>query len=286
MPGTYLKHFSINDNGKNLYVINFRDKFQNKVYRRNIGDSCFWIENYYDSNQFKNKKSLEILFNRLIENNYDQIVSEIKKEKPIDSQWVKDKLLIFIYFSLFRSPGRRDEFEQLLRINNWCNKIKSRGRANKIEGESNKAYFIKELHLNEMVNKDKRYKNIDSICTNLGVKKWSIIIAPENSYWITSDDPCVEIKFDQKLAPTAFKRWDFQELESMYLPITKKYCLLIDSYDKEDDVKLNLNTDTIKYKNASKKDILLFNRFSFATMNKILVSPNEMTFTELAYELY
>lgn len=283
IPETYLKHFSENEDGKDLFIINLRDKYQRKIYSKNKGDSCFWIENYYDTIQLKNRKTLEIVFNKLVENSYDKLINEVKKENPIKEKWIKDELLLFIFFSLFRSPGRRDAFEQKLRLKKWINETK--GKSEKFEGNIDKETFVKELHLNEMINDERMYQNVDSICTYLGIKNWTIIIAPENSYWMTSDDPCVEIKFNDDNSFTAGKRWDFENLETMYIPLTKKYCLLIESYEQDSDVKLNLNTDSIKFKKASKKDILLFNRFSYVTMSKLLIGPNEQTFTDLAYEL-
>lgn len=280
-----MKHFSINDDGRNIYVINLRDKYQNKIYTRNKGDSCFWLENFYDTSQFHNRKTLEIAFNRLIESKYDRIILEIEKEKPIEDQQIKDDLLLLLYFSLHRSPGRRDEYEEALRLQNWMNEVSTNGKAEKIEKNYDKDTFIKELHLSEMTNKDKLYKNVDAICTYLGIKKWTIIIAPENSFWITSDDPCVEIKYNEDGTITASKQWNFEELETMFLPLTKKYCLMIDSYNQVDDINLNLNTDKICFKKATTKDVLLFNRFSFVTMSKVLISPTENVFRELAYEL-
>lgn len=243
------------------------------------------MKNYYDTIQLNNRKTLEKVFNKLVENNYDKIISEVKKEQPIEDQWIKDQLLIFIYFALFRSPGRRDEIEQNLRFKNWFNQIQSSGKSEKIEGNLEKKKFIKELHLNEMVNKERIYRNIDSIYTYLGIKRWTIIIAPENNYWMTSDDPCVEIKFNQDKTFNASKRWNFEKMDTMYIPLTKKYCLLIESYEHGDDINLNLNTDKIKFKNASKKDVLLMNRFSYVSMSKLLIAPNERTFTDLAFEL-
>ncbi len=280
-----MKHFSVNDDGKNIYVINLRDKYQNKIYTKNKGDSCFWIENFYDTTQFNNRKTLEMAFNRLVESKYDNIILEILKEKPIADQQIKDDLLLLLYFSLFKSPGRRDEYEQALRIQNWMNEVSTNGEAEKLERNYDKDAFIKELHLSEIANKDKLNKNVDAICTNLGVKKWTIIIAPKNSFWITSDDPCVEIKYNEDGTVTACKQWNFEELETMFMPLTKKYCLLIESYNQDDDINLNLNTDKIRFKIATNKDILLFNRFSFVTMSKVLISPTENVFRELAYEL-
>lgn len=280
-----MKHFSVNDDGKDIYVINLRDKYQNKIYTRNKGDSCFWIENFYDTTQFNNRKTLEMAFNRLVESKYDNIILEILKEKPIEDQQIKDDLLLFLYFSLFRSPGRRDEYEQALRLQNWMNEVSTNGEAEKIEKHFDKDTFIKELHLSEIANKDKLYKNVHAICTYLCIKKWTIIIAPENSFWITSDDPCVEIKCNEDGTVTASKQWNFEKLETMFMPLTKKYCLLIESYNQDDDINLNLNTDKIRFKKVTNKDLMLFNRFSFVTMSKVLISPTENVFRELAYEL-
>lgn len=280
-----MKHFSVNEDGKNIYVINLRDKHQNKIYTRNKGDSCFWVENFYDSIQFNNRKTLELAFNRLVESKYDKIISEIIKEKPIEDHQIKDELLLLIFFSLFRSPGRRDEYDQALRLQNWINEVSTNGEAEKIEKNFDKDLFIKELHLSEFASNEIFYKNIESICTNLGIKKWTIIIAPENSYWITSDDPCVEIKYNEDGTVRASKQWNFEELEAMFIPLTKKYCLLIESYSQDDDINLNLNTDKISFKKAENRDVLFFNRLSYVTMSKILISPTENVFRELAYEL-
>lgn len=186
---------------------------------------------------------------------------------------------------MFRSPGRRDELEQALRLQNWMNKVESNGKSEKIEGRLDKKELIKELHLKEMINHKRMYQNIDSVCTYLGIKKWTIIIAPQNKYWMTSDDPCVEIKCNEDDSFTAKKSWNFENLETMYIPLTKRYCLLIESYNKDSDITLNLNTDEISFKKASEKDILLFNRFSYVTMNKLLVGTNEQSFVDLALEI-
>lgn len=275
----YLKHFSKNENGKELFVANLRDVYQKKFYKRNKGDSCFWIENYYDSVRFRNKKTLEIAINKLVENNYDSIINTIKKEATIRDKTIINQILTFIFFAHHRSPGRRDELEQKLRFKNWYNSVTGNMGGEKYEGSIDKDVFLRELHLSQMIDDDEMKENVDSICRNLTCMDWTIVVAPQNKYWITSDDPCVEIKFNEDKTFTAAKPSNFDKLSSMYLPLTKKYCLLMELSDK-------VNEDIeIVFKKGSKEDVLLFNRFSFVTMSKLLVSPNEETYMDLALEI-
>jgi len=284
VPKSYLKHFSINGDGKSLHVINLHKYQTDQIKIYDSGSKAFKELNYYDSLQFRNKKTIEISLSRLSENQYHRIVESIKEEKPIKDKSIKDELLMFIFITYYRSPARRLEYEQKLRFKKFfdtLNPSKSEEQKEKIDD----ALFVKELHLSEFANEQKLYKNVDDICTYLGIKKWEILIVPNGETWLTSDDPCTEIKIKEDSKLLASKEFNFKNLDAMFIPITQKYCLLISPYGQDDDISKNLNTEPISFKNVTQQTVQLFNRFSFATMNKLLIGESDTPFLKLGLQI-
>ena len=58
LPRVYLKHFSLNEDGKSIFVIDRQDKYQKKIAVKNSGDKVFWENNFYNSIKLFNPSEL------------------------------------------------------------------------------------------------------------------------------------------------------------------------------------------------------------------------------------
>lgn len=70
---TYLKHFSLNCDGKSIFIIDRDNPYKKGIQCKNSGDSVFWEKNYSDSSVFKDEKFIEEMFGKEIEPNYNKI---------------------------------------------------------------------------------------------------------------------------------------------------------------------------------------------------------------------
>ncbi len=278
LPKVYLKYFSLSNDGKDLYVMHLNENREPKIHSVDSGNRIFWEENYYDSIRFKDRKTIEKSFNTLFESNYVRIIERISEERPIGEQWIKDDLRIFIFFSVHRSPSFRFDIEKQIELESWLSKVYAGTRDFLNVEEKDRQFISKELHLGVWTDQSRLEGILHNVLLYLGIKRWEILIAPEGKYWLTSDDPCVEYGFDEEMKNISPKKVrDFKKMDSMFVPLTKKYCLHIYPYGPGDDPNINLEEDVISYRCISDQELMIYNKFSFLTMHRLVISPEQQS---------
>lgn len=54
---TYLKYFSANNDGKNIFTLHLKNSFKKTIQLYNAGDKPFWKQNFYNTSTLENPKS-------------------------------------------------------------------------------------------------------------------------------------------------------------------------------------------------------------------------------------
>lgn len=283
IPKTYLRQFSFNEDGKRIFVIDNQNQYRKEIQVRNSGDKIFWEKEFYNSIQFKTPTSLEEFFGKSIESYYNELISIIKSEKEIENSDVKLKLITWIFISIQRTPQRRFDFRMILDINLWMKKVYPDYDYPSGEGV-NLNEIAKEQHLREFANEEIYKKNFEEFTNFVMVRRWEILKCPKNYYWITKDNPGFLITYDGNNV-IANNSWSYSSSDGLFFPLTKDYGVHVFPYSNEDPPELNLMNTPISTKEASIETNKLFNRFSFGTTHRLLISPNKETFVVLAKEI-
>ncbi|PQJ09606.1 hypothetical protein CJD36_016840 [Flavipsychrobacter stenotrophus] len=108
VPKTYLKHFSKKGNGLGLHVL-YNHQHDNKIRKKDFGDSMFTGDNFYDSSEYLNPKELELIFGKVYEPKYNGIIDAICKEEDITDRQTKADILEWVFFLKARSVSWRDK---------------------------------------------------------------------------------------------------------------------------------------------------------------------------------
>ncbi len=280
VPETYLKHFSLNEDGKKIFVIDVYDKYRNEIQVKNSGDKIFWEKKFYNSMQFRTPTALEEFFGHSIESFYNELISIIKKDQEIVEWEVKEQLILWIFTSIQRAPQKRFilrkklDFELLVK--------KAYQDIDYLNVESiNLDKIAKEQHIRQFYNEKTLNLNFEEFENFVMLRRWEIMKCPKDYYWITKDNPGFLIIYNGKdvmLEPL----WNYSISDALFYPLSKDYGVYIFPYSNEDSPELNLMNTPISRSNSTIDINRLFNRFSFASMHRLLISPNKETFVELA----
>jgi uncharacterized protein DUF4238 len=259
---TYLKYFSDQNDGKNISVLYLNNKYKKDIKQYNSGDKIFWKDNFYNSNSFKNPKTIELYLGKEVENNYHELMKEVFSEKPINDLEVKRMIYEWLYFSKLRSPKWRDYLKYA---------AMEKGIQLGFDSEE-----LREMHMTLFSDNNilKHYGD------TLTIKKWKIYISPNEHNWITSDNPGFSINCKEfKKNPKGYKPnplcYTIQHDTIIYLPLSKKYCLEIFPYLQVDDVKSNFDNEAITYKEASIAMIRQINYWTLQTAHEIIISSRK-----------
>lgn len=285
LPKTYLKHFSTNEDGIGIHVIDNHDKYKDKVQIKNSGDKIFWEKKFYNSQQFSSSIALEKAFGQKIEPFYHDLILTIKKEEPIEDWDIKLKILAWMFFAIQRTPHWRWIHKGSIRLRKWLMTVYPNLKSSDIEEEQKNIEAIsKELHLKQFADKEVFAKNLGEFGSFVINKRWKILKCHPDLHWITTDNPGFLMKYKEDsivAVPTLL----FKDTDGMFFPLTKDYGIEIYPYSNEDSVELNLSNTIIEREQASYEISKLFNRFSFATMHRLLLSPDKKALIELAEDL-
>lgn len=261
---TYLKHFSPLNDGKSIQVLHLRQQFNPpKILQRNSGDKDFWEEKFYWTKQLQNPKSIEY-FLGTVENSYNSIVEQLNLEVAITERKFKTWVFQWVLYSKLRSPSWR-EFLKFSTEQGMGRKVEEREVR-----EKHLQFFAKDEILDFFINY--YYES-----TNL--KKWRILISPDNYSWLTSDNPgfCINSQ-EFKADPTAYfpnALWtNLQNDTILYFPLTSHYCLEICPYKSGDDPTKNFANDTIDYERCSFSTAQLINNWTVLTANNLVISKS------------
>jgi hypothetical protein len=262
----YLKYFSKEDDGKGILTLCLNNPYKLKIELHNSGDRIFWAKNFYNTTQFQNSKTIELFFGQKIENDYHSIIKKIVNQVPIKDE--KFKILIFqwVFYSKLRSPMWRKYLQFI---------IKEKGINLKFDSKE-----LREEHLQFFSNSDMLNSFIEYYNESLIVKKWKILICPDNYNWITSDNPGFAVatkefaKNPKEYDPNPL--WtNIQYDTALYFPLTKKYCLEIFPYNQNDDVKRNFDNDNIVFEKANPDTSHLINNWTARTSHEIIISSSQ-----------
>jgi len=263
---TYLKHFSLNGNGKGIYIINCQDKFRKGIQYKDSGDAIFWEEKFYNSDKFDSPTHLEDFFANDIEPLYNQVIADISKEKPITELPLKLALFQWIYYSKLRSPIWRGHYEKLLALGKPLNNHDSKIIQRK----------AKELHLRFFTDEPFYLVLLDKFMTVLFSKRWSILKRPDNNYWLTTDNPGFDVdlsKLSAATLPIAKPFWNVLNNNTLiYYPLSKDYCLEIKPYNSGEDISLNLTNTPIDF--STDPPFEHINYWTSCTYNKLIISTD------------
>lgn len=256
-----MKHFSRNGNGGGISVIHVNHPHRKGIKTYNSGDSVFWEKNYYNT-EGQNPKQIEKFLGQSIENDYNQLIVDITHEKPIHSLDVKLKIFKWIFYSKLRSPVWRNHL------------IQKFDEAQNINSESRK------LHMSFFTDPNLFKFFTNKYSEELPIKKWRILICPEDNGWITTDSPGIMINLKEfAKAPNDYfpnALWNkIRHDSAFYFPLTSNYCLELWPYDEHDDVERNIGTDSISYIKSSEDMYKQINYWTMHSASKILISKNE-----------
>lgn len=201
-----------------------------------------------------------------IENDYNEIIDKIDKRIPFKDD--KFKVLIFqwVFYSKLRSPAWREYLHFIL---------KQKGQEFTIDSKE-----IREEHMQFFSNSDILDFMIDYYKNELIVKKWKVLISPDNYNWISSDNPGFAIATkDFAKNPNDYDPnplWTGIKFDTaLYFPLTKNYCLEIFPYNQDDDVKINFGNDYIQFEKSTISTSRLVNNWTARTSSKIIISSQE-----------
>ena len=251
---TYLKHFSFNCDGKNIFIIDNENLYHKGIQYKNSGDSTFWEMNYSDSYLFTDKKAIEKMFGREIEPNYNKIINEIEAEDSEISFNIKQKLMQWIFYTKMRSP--------IWEPSNFC--------------KSNVSRYTQKLHLNNFTNEVRFKTTLDAFVQDAMNKRWTIYKNPENKYWWTSDNSgyCINLK-SYELGELIFPD-PYCELSGvdtiLFYPLSKKYCLNIHAYEYGEDIRLNLSNTNVTFIQAEESWVELIKFWTYLSQSRLIIS--------------
>lgn len=283
VPETYLKHFSLNEDGKGIIVIDNQDEFRKEIQIKNSGDRMFWEKKFYNSVQFNKPTALEELFGKSIESYYNGLITLIKEDKEINDWDVKLKLINWMFTSIQRTAQKRFVLRKVLDIKIWMKKVYP--DLEYPTGDNLDLDMIaKEQHLKQFADEETLQSNLEEFINFVIVRRWEIMKCPKDFYWITTDNPgFLLIHNEDKVMANPL--WDYSKSDGLFYPLSKDYGIHIFPYSNGDSPELNLTNTPILRTNTTQGINRLFNRFSFASMHRLLISPDKETFVELAKEI-
>ncbi len=263
---TYLKHFSKGNDGIGLKVLHLNNCYKKNIQKYDSGNKVFWSENFYNTSNFQNHKTVEIFLGQKIENGYNSLIEQITKQTPILDNESKFSTFQWIFYSKLRSPVWRSHLQFLLKVN---------GKEYNINSKE-----IREEHMQFFSNPDILDSLIEYYNDFLIAKKWRILISNENYSWITSDNPGFSI------ATKEFAKNPYEYIPNplwtginhdtvLYFPLTKKYCLEICPYNQDDDTKRNFGNDSIEFDNSKIDTVKLINNWTVLSANGLVISESE-----------
>jgi|LSQX01.2.fsa_nt_gb hypothetical protein len=254
LPRTYLKHFSKNGDGKDIYVIDFENPFNQKTQQLNSGDRVFWIENYSDSLLFDDKKAVEKMFATKIEPLYNEFIITLESESLDVTFQERENFIKWILYSKLRSTI-------------WNSENNPKG------------------HIEVFLDDSLFYGFAKKYSQEFVVKKWKILKSPNGRFWLTSDNPGFWIDLNKKIkgefVPDPFGFYGGANT-IFYYPLTKKMCFCLSPYEKNDPIELNASNDKINFIVAEDAEFNMINKFTFLCKNRLLISsePDSLKFFE------
>lgn len=263
---TYLKHFSYENMGKGIKILHMTNQYKKTIETHNTGDRIFWSKNFYNTSKFKNPKTIELFLGQKIENDYNSIIDKINNQSPFKDD--KFKILIFqwVFYSKLRSPMWRKYLQFA---------INQQGLDFSLDSKE-----LREEHMQFFSNSKILESMIEYYNEELIIKKWKILISPEDYFWITSDNPGFSIatkKFAEN--PSEYDPnplWTGVKYDTaLYFPLTKKFCLEIFPYNQDDDVKRNFGNDYIQFDKPTFETTHLINNWTVRTAVDIIISSRE-----------
>lgn len=250
---TYLKHFSINGDGKSLFIIDDTNKYQKGIQCKNSGDSIFWEKNYSDSNLFTDEKAIEKMFGQEIEPNYNFVISELESKLGTIDFNTKIKIVQWIFYTKMRSPI-------------W-------------ERSNNNTWTNNKFHLENFINPERFTTTLESFVKDVMNKRWTIYSSPNNKYWWTSDNPgyCIDLKsyeLGHNVIPDPFIEISGNDTILIY-PLSKTFCLCIHPYNSGEDLNLNLSNTNIRFETAGEPWHQAINYWTLISQSRLIISPDE-----------
>ncbi len=149
----------------------------------------------------------------------------------------------------------------------------------------NESIELREEHLKLFFRNDYFETVLKYYSDSLTFKRWVILISPANYTWITSDNPGFSFNYTNlkpdKTSPKINPLWTDIEYDTLlYFPLTRKYCLLIEPYKKNDDVKLNLSNDKINFKRSNVTETQIINSWTALSANEYILSSELIELAE------
>nr|WP_067060012.1 DUF4238 domain-containing protein [Mucilaginibacter sp. L294] len=266
IPKVYLKYFSANEDGKELYIIDRDDPYNKNIQLRNSNNAVFKGKNFYTSTEFSTPFLLEKFFATEIEYTYPALIDRIKEEEPIEGDEFKAELFQWIFYSKFRSPIFRTYFkDQLMKEG-----IDNENDLNKLSKASHLRFFLDEDLFKEVMT---------DLMNHLYSKVWTILVSGMGNPFWTSDSPgfCISMdRVDNETNPIPSPFWH-QNLTNdtlFFFPLTKKYALQITPYESGTPVEKNLTNTDIIFKKAQELWKHHFNFWTLCTSNNMIISSD------------
>lgn len=263
---TYLKYFSCENMGKGIKTLHMTNPYKKTIETHNSGDSIFWSKNFYNTSKFKNPKTVELFLGQKIENDYNSIIDKISNQSPFKDDNFKTLIFQWVFYSKLRSPMWRKHLQFV---------INQKGLDFSLDSKE-----LREEHMQFFSDSEILESMIEYYNEELIVKKWKILISPEDYFWITSDNPGFSIatkEFSEN--PSDYDPnplWTGVKHDTaLFFPLTKEFCLEIFPYNQEDDVKRNFRNDYIQFEKPTFETTHLINNWTARTAGDIIISCRE-----------
>lgn len=267
---TYLKHFSPKKDGKNLSVLHLLNSFKDGVQKYDSGNKVFWKDKFYNSSEFENPKTVELFLGSEIESKYNRIIESLNSQQTIEDNNFKMDIFEWLFYSKLRSPIWRVHFQQQFRNNGHVYRLESKELR-----EGHMAFFSSPKVFDYF-----KQEYLDWLI----IKKWKVLINPQDCTWITSDNPGVAVNMKEfalereNYFPNGL--WNNIVTETaLYFPLSSEFCLEIFPYSNEDDVKQNLGTEKIKIEKTSSFMAQFINLWTAQSAFEIIVGTTDNSLT-------
>lgn len=271
VPQAYLKYFCANRKQKNFYSVSIKSAFPSKVKPVNTDGVCYENHLYTIQKQdtlrhYSLNDDLHIEKNifRYEHKQIDQIFELFEKQNSEIPRSVAENLIsIYLDFKR-RNPVFRESFKNVNLVSKIFDKQvetfhEQRETIEKVSGKSFESFFIdlkqkfigeegrlEELHKRALIDNDVNgNESIEAVAKALFGLKFIILIAPSNSYFITSDNPGFTYSLDEG-GRERYYNLDFGNFHGIGFPLTSRMALIVGQNDPASLYAINKNITYLK----------------------------------------
>ena len=249
-------------------------KQNNKARYYNQGDRIFCKEYFYRDYRFEDNLFIEKFLGEIIEPTYHNLIKCVIDRVSSNEGETRVLFLQWIIFNKLRSPIFRKDIEVKLKFLHQINNTLA--DTNFLITDKIITKYTKQSHMDYFVNINKFTDYVNLMVTGLMVKKWKILIAPEQHYFWTTDNPGFSIFIkDYEETGNCFPYGYMEKFSSdsiHYYPLTQKYCIEFGPYLSEDSSEINFKTDLIEFELATDENCRQINKWSSFTACDFIIT--------------